>query len=249
MKDLEIRGAGNLLGAEQSGFMNAVGFDLYTRLLEEAVRELRGERRQGPAPAPVTIELAVDAYIPNEYIGDRTLKMNFYQRLANLERPEHVEAMVAELMDRFGPLPEPVANLLALVRLKTEAALLGYESLAARDGEVTLKLRRTTAPDRVALYKRFHNDARVQLGQIVLPRRVFPAETQAWLHALVELLPLAVGKVQAGSPASPTANGDGRSPRPQLDGAATRAHSASSNGGTERPAGTAPRPGAPTRRG
>jgi transcription-repair coupling factor (superfamily II helicase) len=194
MKDLEIRGAGNLLGAEQSGNVNAVGFDLYTRLLEEAVRDLRGEREKAPALAPVTVEIPVDAFIPDEYIGDRTLKMTFYQRLANLQRPEHVEAMVAELTDRFGPMPEAVANLLALVRIKTEAAELGYESLALRDGEVILKLRRTVTADRVALYKRFRNDVRVQFGEVRIPRRLLPGETQTWLAALHDLLPVIVGK-------------------------------------------------------
>jgi transcription-repair coupling factor (superfamily II helicase) len=203
MKDLEIRGAGNLLGAEQSGNMNAVGFDLYTRLLEEAVRELRGERA-GAAGAPaaaVTVELPVDAYIPDEYINDRPMKIHFYQRLAVLQQPEHVEALLGELTDRFGPLPEPVANLLAVVRLKTEAAALGYESLATRDGELILKLRRTVAPDRVALYKRFRNEVQVQLGEVRIPRRLMPAETQAWLAALHELLPMVVGAQRADSAA------------------------------------------------
>jgi transcription-repair coupling factor (superfamily II helicase) len=205
MKDLEIRGAGNLLGAEQSGFMNAVGFDLYTRLLEEAVRDLRGERAlAGPRPAPVTVDLAVDAYLPDEYINDRVLKMNFYQRLANLQRPEHVEAMVAELTDRFGPLPGPVANLLAILRLKVEAAELGYESVTARDDEVILKLRRTVAADRVTLYKRFRNDVRVQLGDVRIPRRLLPGEAQAWLAALYELLPMVVGVRRPEAEATPT---------------------------------------------
>jgi transcription-repair coupling factor (superfamily II helicase) len=248
MKDLEIRGAGNLLGAEQSGFMNAVGFDLYTRLLEESVRELRGERRQGPASAPVSIELAVDAYIPDDYIGDRTLKMNFYQRLANLQRSEHVEAMVAELTDRFGALPEPVANLLALVHLKTEAAELGYESLAARDGEVVLKMRRTTAPDRVALYKRYHNDARVQVSEIHVPRRVFPSETQAWLQSLAELLPIAVGK-QRSSPVGAGANGNGASASAPPVNSPSGSSGARYNTQAGGKASATPRPGAPTRRG
>ena len=194
MKDLEIRGAGNLLGAEQSGFVNAVGFDLYARLLADAVQELRGERaREQPKPAPVTVELPVDAYIPDDYIGDRALKMNFYQRMANLERPDQAEAMVAELTDRFGAPPEPVAHLLELIRLKTEAAEYGYESVSLRDGEVVLKLRRTVSADRVALYRKYRNDARVTLGEIHLPRRLFAAEEGQWLAQLRELLSLAVG--------------------------------------------------------
>ena len=96
---------------------------------------MRGEAvEEQPKAATVSVELPVDAYIPDEYINDRTLKMSFYQRLANFTLPEQVEALAAEMADRFGAPPEPVANLLALVRLKTEAARLGFESIAARDG-------------------------------------------------------------------------------------------------------------------
>jgi len=203
MKDLEIRGAGNLLGAEQSGFANMVGFDLYTKLLADAVMEMKGERAKArPREAPTSIELPVDAYIPDDYINDRTLKMNFYQRLANLDSPEQVEAMVAEMTDRFGALPEPVANLLALVQLKTEAAALGFESLAARDAEVIFKLRRAVAVDRVALYKRFRNEARVQLGEVRVARQHFAAATGQWLTELRELLPLIVGRPSSAAPGS-----------------------------------------------
>src|SRR5258708_6728559 len=145
MKDLEIRGAGNLLGAEQSGFANMVGFDLYTKLLADAVMEMKG---------------------------------------------------------RFGALPEPVANLLALVQLKTEAAALGFESLAARDAEVIFKLRRAVAVDRVALYKRFRNEARVQLGEVRVARQHFAAATGQWLTELRELLPLIVGRASSAAPGS-----------------------------------------------
>ncbi len=203
MKDLELRGAGNLLGSEQSGFVNAVGFDLYTRLLSDAIQEMQGERAgAAPRPTPVTVDIPVDAYIPDDYINDRALKMNFYQRLANLDRPEQAEAMVTELADRFGTPPEPVAHLLALVRLKTEAGALGFESLSARDHEVIFKLKRTVAPDRVALYKRFRNDAAVHLGEIRIPRRRFAADTAQWLDELRELLPIIAGKKPA--PASAT---------------------------------------------
>src|SRR5579875_3517759 len=96
MKDLEIRGAGNLLGAEQSGFMNSVGFDLYCKLLAEAVEELQGKRVETATAPSVQVDLPLDSYLPDEYIGDRTLKVRFYQRLANLSTPEQVEAMEAE---------------------------------------------------------------------------------------------------------------------------------------------------------
>ncbi len=208
MKDLEIRGAGNLLGAEQSGFANAVGFDLYTRLLADAILEMKGEQAESargsrPQGPPVTIEMPVDAFIPDDYIGDRTLKMSFYQRLANFTQPEQVEAIAAEMSDRFGTPPAPVANLLALVRLKTEAAVLGFEYVGMRDGEIVLKLKRTVAPDRIALYKRFRNDMSVTLGEIRLPRRHFTGDGAAWLAQLRDLLPVVVGhKPAATAPSS-----------------------------------------------
>ncbi len=185
MKDLEIRGAGNLLGAEQSGFMNSVGFDLYTKLLGEAVEELQGKRAETSAPN-VALDLPLDAYLPDEFIGDRALKVKFYQRLANLNRPEQVEAMEAELSDRFGTPPLPVKNLLAMVQLKVEAAQLGYEAIAAKDHEFILTVKRTIVPNRIALYRRFHNDARVQQGVIRIPRRLLEPD---WMKQLRDLLP------------------------------------------------------------
>jgi len=185
MKDLEIRGAGNLLGAEQSGFMNSVGFDLYVKLLAEAVQELQGKQAEVAAPT-ATVDLPLDSYLPDEYIGDRTLKVNFYQRLANLNSPEQIEAMAAELNDRFGPPPRPVQNLLAMVRLKVEAAALGFEAIALKDNELVLTVKRTIVPNRVVLYRRFRNEARVQQGVIRIPRRLFGTN---WLEQLQELLP------------------------------------------------------------
>jgi transcription-repair coupling factor (superfamily II helicase) len=186
MKDLEIRGAGNLLGAEQSGFMNSVGFDLYCKLLAEAVQELQGKQAEVAAPT-ATIDLPLDSYLPDEYIGDRALKVNFYQRLANLNSSEQIEAMMAELNDRFGPPPRPVQNLLAMVRLKVEAAALGFEGIALKDNELVLTVKRTIVPNRIALYRRFHNEARVQQGVIRIPRRLFGTN---WLEQLQELLPV-----------------------------------------------------------
>ncbi len=185
MKDLEIRGAGNLLGAEQSGFMNSVGFDLYCKLLAEAVQELQGKQVETSAVG-TTVDLPLDAYLPDDYVGDRTLKVNFYQRLANLSHPEQVEAMAAELTDRFGPLPQQVQNLLALIRTKVEATQMGYESISLKDNELVLTVKRNIIPNRIALYRRFRNDARVQQGIIRIPKRLLGTN---WFPQLQELLP------------------------------------------------------------
>jgi transcription-repair coupling factor (superfamily II helicase) len=185
MKDLEIRGAGNLLGAEQSGFMNSVGFDLYCKLLAEAVQELQGKQIEVSVPT-TTVDLPLDAYLPDEFIGDRTLKVNFYQRIASLTDPEQAQTMAAEMADRFGPLPPPVQNLLTLVRLKLEAAKLGYESISIKDNEFVLTVKRVVVPNRIALYRRFRNEARVQQGVIRIPKRLLGPE---WLEQLHDLLP------------------------------------------------------------
>ncbi|MDQ2714379.1 MAG: transcription-repair coupling factor, partial [Chloroflexota bacterium] len=184
MKDLELRGAGNLLGAEQSGFMNTVGFDLYCKLLAEAVQELQGKQAEASTPN-VSVDLPLDAYLPDEYIGDRTLKVNFYQRLASLHTPQAVEAMTAELNDRFGTPPLPVQNLLALLRLKTEAANLGFEAISLKNNEFVLTVKRSIVPNRIALYRRFRNEAHVQQGVIRIPRRLFGPN---WFEQLEELL-------------------------------------------------------------
>ncbi|MEO7001772.1 MAG: transcription-repair coupling factor [Ktedonobacterales bacterium] len=231
MKDLEIRGAGNLLGAEQSGFMNSVGFDLYTKLLADAIAETQGQSgahvREAAPVTPVSIELPVDAFIPDEYIGDRTLKMSFYQRMANLERPEQVEALAAEMTDRFGEPPAPVAHLLGLVRLKTEAVALGYESVGVRDSEMYFKVRRTISVDRVALYKRFRTEARVQLNEVFIPRRRFTQETTRWLGELRDLLPVIVG-VNRATPSAAETNGasgaNGAKPAAAPTGGSAKTH-------------------------
>lgn len=186
MKDLEIRGAGNLLGAEQSGFMNAIGFDLYCKLLAEAVEELQGRRVEAISAPSVQVDLPLDSYLPDEYVGDRTLKVKFYQRLANLSTPEQVEAMEAELSDRFGPPPRPVLNLLAMVRLKVEAAQFGFEAISAKDNDFVLTVKRSIVPNRIMLYRRFRNEARVQQGVIRIPRRLLGSD---WMEQLRALLP------------------------------------------------------------
>ncbi len=185
MKDLEIRGAGNLLGAEQSGSMNSIGFDLYCKLLAESVQEMQGKQSE-LATISTTVDLPLDAFLPDDYIGDRTLKVNFYQRLAHLSTPEQVEAMIAEMSDRFGTPPSSVQNLVTMVRLKVEASRLGFESVAMKDNEFILTVKRTIVPNRIVLYRRFRNEARVQQGIIRIPKRLLG---QNWLEQLQELLP------------------------------------------------------------
>jgi transcription-repair coupling factor (superfamily II helicase) len=128
MKDLEIRGAGNLLGGEQSGHIAAVGFDLYVKMIGEAVREMRGE---GPAErAEVRVELPVDAHIPHDYVTGERLRLEAYTRIASIDSQHDIDAVRDELTDRFGPVPPQVESLLAVARLRAVARAAGLTDIA-----------------------------------------------------------------------------------------------------------------------
>ena len=120
MRDLEIRGAGNLLGAEQHGHMQSVGYDLYCKMLNEAVKELKGSAKVEDRYETV-LDLETDAYIPNSYIKNEAQKLDIYKRIATLENAEECEDMTEELTDRFGEPPKAVMNLLEIARLKAKA--------------------------------------------------------------------------------------------------------------------------------
>ncbi len=127
MRDLEIRGAGNLLGTQQSGHIAAVGYELYCEMLEAAVRRLK---RQPPKKRfEVDIRLPGDAYLPDDYVQDWQLKMELYRRMAGLQDVEAIQAFRAELMDRFGLLPDPVERLLTLAEMRIDAAIWQIEAI------------------------------------------------------------------------------------------------------------------------
>jgi transcription-repair coupling factor (superfamily II helicase) len=132
MRDMEIRGAGNILGAEQSGHIGSVGYELYMRLLTQAVEEARSGR---PAleEGPVTLDLPVTALLPEDYISDTELRLNMYRYIAGVSTLEGVDDLADELQDRFGPYPEEVEHLLALIRLRIRAVDLGIDSIVERE--------------------------------------------------------------------------------------------------------------------
>jgi transcription-repair coupling factor (superfamily II helicase) len=149
LRDLEIRGSGNLLGAEQHGHIAAVGFDLYTKLLEEAVRELRGEPAAPSLDPTVTVD--VEALLPEAYVPEVNQRLTLYKRLADVTAPDELDELRAELADRFGPPPPAVDGLLDVVGLRARARALGIERLEARDGRARLTFAPQTpvTPERI----------------------------------------------------------------------------------------------------
>ena len=131
MKDLEIRGAGNLLGGEQSGHIAGVGFDLYVRMVGEAVAEFRRGPDAEPEPDPVRIDLPIDAHIPHDYLSEERLRLQAYKQIAACASEESIEAVRAEMLDRYGPLPEPVVRLLDVALLRLLAARAGVTEIQA----------------------------------------------------------------------------------------------------------------------
>ncbi len=136
MRDLEIRGAGDLLGAEQSGHVAALGFELYVEMLQEVIAELSGERRL--AARPVRVDARVSAYVPASYIASEALKIDLHRRLALVEDEDELRELEQATTDRYGPLPEPVENLFAIQLAKLKVARLGADYLVFRGGKVSV---------------------------------------------------------------------------------------------------------------
>jgi transcription-repair coupling factor (superfamily II helicase) len=136
MRDLEIRGAGDLLGAEQSGHVAAIGFELYVELLGEAVAELTGTRRA--VARPVRVDAQVDAYVPSDYMPAEAQKIDLHRRLALSEGEDELRELRAAIEDRFGPLPEPVESLFAIQETKLKLARIGADYLVFRSGRAVV---------------------------------------------------------------------------------------------------------------
>jgi len=166
MKDLEIRGAGNLLGADQHGHVGAVGFDLYTRLLAEEIDELRGQ--VVAAPPQVTVDLPIGAMLPDAYIGDQSVKIDLYRKLAAITTVDEAQAIRQEITDRFGPPPEPVDNLLTILELKGMAIAMGIPSITVVENDLVVKLSNRQFA-RSALYRAYGSTLRLTPNQLRLP--------------------------------------------------------------------------------
>ena len=138
MRDLEIRGAGNLLGAEQSGQIAAVGFEMYLRLLEEAVALAKGQPVRGETPPPVIVELALDAYLPVDYVRDEIERVDLYRRASGVHTLTELDDLAEELTERFGEPPEPGLNLLGFSRIKLLARGVGATAVNYRSGTLSI---------------------------------------------------------------------------------------------------------------
>ncbi|MBM2830994.1 MAG: mfd, partial [Dehalococcoidia bacterium] len=144
MKDLEIRGAGNLLGVEQSGYISAVGFELYCRLLAQAVEELThpeskvAEKKKEEAPTP-TVDLPLSAYLPEDYVPHLATRLALYQRLTRVRSVEEIDSLAQELRDRFGEMPLPAQNLLYIVKVRMLAGMADVEAIYQEGREIVVR--------------------------------------------------------------------------------------------------------------
>jgi transcription-repair coupling factor (superfamily II helicase) len=144
MRDLEIRGAGNILGAEQHGHMLAVGFNLYSKLLRDAVRRVKGG--QAEEEFEPSVELKVDAYIPDEYIGDNDMKIDIYKRIRDTQEVEAIDELATDLNDRFGRPPAAVETLLGVQAVRLLSRKAGVKRVGVSDGFVEAEFARGKEP-------------------------------------------------------------------------------------------------------
>ncbi|MGI5916271.1 MAG: transcription-repair coupling factor [Anaerolineae bacterium] len=211
MRDMEIRGAGEILGAEQHGHIAAVGFDLYTRLLQQAVDELREEsgepieaiRRAQHATAAASvaalgygpsIDLPVSAYLPEEFISDGPLRLRLYRRLARIESINEIDDVEQEMRDRFGDLTEPASGLLYLLRVRVLASEAGVLAIKGDGQQIALALPLPLTADAVGEIAARHPAARARGTRVWLPlQQDWQIALQEVLGTLAELNPVGAG--------------------------------------------------------
>jgi transcription-repair coupling factor (superfamily II helicase) len=190
MRDLEIRGAGEILGMRQSGHIAAIGFYLYTRLLSQAVHRLRAER-EGRIPEmenfPPSVDLPLAAALPEEYVPDRELRLRLYRRMAEISSEDELAALRKELEDRFGPLPPAADNLMYQLRVKVLAQKAGVDAVAMEGGVLMIGL----LLDEEARPAEIHPRARYSKGRLYIP---VPPDPEEWQPDLIGLLETAAAR-------------------------------------------------------
>ncbi len=148
LRDLEIRGAGDILGGEQSGHVSAVGLDMYAQMLADSVKALKGEAVSDEAEGHPSLDLPLEAVIPADYVPGERQRISLYRRLSSLWEDEHVSALEEEIIDRYGPMPTPVQNLIAIARLRIACREVGIIDVRARRNRVRGKLSKQVALNR-----------------------------------------------------------------------------------------------------
>jgi transcription-repair coupling factor (superfamily II helicase) len=186
IRDLEIRGSGDILGTRQSGQIAAVGFDLYTRLMTRAVQELRAQRDGQPLPpeplGSIQIDLPIPVRLSEDYVADARLRLQVYRRLAALDSMAQISEMEQELSDRFGPLPEPAQNLMYQLRLKALARDAGVGGIGVENSWLVLRSGRGNYAQREKLQRALGERAGVGRREIRLPL------DEDWREELVAVL-------------------------------------------------------------
>jgi transcription-repair coupling factor (superfamily II helicase) len=199
MKDLEIRGAGNLLGSAQSGHIAAVGFDLYTRLLAEQVDLLKAHQA-GTVPVAFervwpSLDLPIKAFLPPEYVSDDPVRLRLYQRFSAVSEDGELAALVAEIEDRFGSLPEPAQFLVYLTSLRLRAFEAEVQAVLATHDEIIVKFDRLPPMNFEAVARK----AAVPLKRGSNQLRFARGQANAWmerLYAVIAALPRASGSAE-----------------------------------------------------
>ena len=188
MIDLEIRGAGNVLGSAQHGQMTAVGFQLYANMLTQAIERQRdGAAAESTERPTLTLSLPVDALIPSGYVEDENQRLRLYQRLYNVERVAEIGDLEAEIRDRFGPLPDPVRNLLATVRIRFKARRLTVQSIILDPTSLVLRGDpAATVFDRVKAYDRYGSNFKIDRGVYRLPASQLAADPLPQIEEILD---------------------------------------------------------------
>ncbi len=192
--DLELRGAGNILGGEQHGHIGSVGFDMYVRLLEETVHELKGE--EVPLEVHSTLNLGLDIRIPPEYIAEEHQRLRAYKRIADVRTDEDAEAVRAELEDRYGPPPDAVLSLLKFSKLKSAAQRLGIEAIDRRQGALNVKFHKETRIDPMRLMETVRNTKDAQFTPAGVLR--LPVDSSSDPRAVLDFLGERLQQLAAG---------------------------------------------------
>ena len=212
MRDLEIRGAGNLLGAQQSGAMMSVGFDLYTQLLAQAVQELKGEEvTEDILPS---VDLPITAHIPNDYIPGEAERIYFYKRMSGVRSVQDIESLQAELEDRFGDPPQPVWDALAILRLRLKCKEMGIASIKSERIDVQIRFAPNVrlTPDAVKLLTFAFRGQRFTPDGVIVP--LTGPKVMVQVEEMLNVLAQALEHGKKPATGSGSGSGTTNSPRP-----------------------------------